>query len=129
MNGLADEDTNQVVTDIHLECISRTCCKQWKSLPSHLGLEDIVAEDIDKSQKTEREKRHEFLRQWKSTKGSEATYKRLIDALLQIRCKQDAEKVQEMLIESISQPQRPTQDKATAASNSTSVTALSSTGN
>ena len=139
--GLADGYGDQPVTDEHLEIISRSCCKKWKSLPAHLELEDIVAEDIDKTQKGEREKRHDFLREWKSMKGSKATYKKLIAALLKIKCKDEAEKLQAMEAEKVQamkaeklqameaekvqameaekvlknpQPQQPTQDSASA---------------
>ena len=94
---LTERQYNQQVSDTHLERLSRSGCKQWKSLPPHLELETIVAEDIDKSQKGEREKRHEFLLAWKDMEGSGATYKQLITALLKIKCRQDAEKLCEML--------------------------------
>ena len=89
----------------HLERLSRSGCKEWKSLPAHMDLEDIVAEDIDKSKKTEREKRHEFLLKWKDMKGSDATYEQLVKALLKIKCVQDAETVCQMLKESIDKEQ------------------------
>lgn len=98
---LSDGDCNQQVTDDHLELISRSSCKQWKSLPSHLGMDTIAADDIDKGQKEEREKRHDFFLKWKETKGSQATYKQLITALLKIKCTQDAEGVCEVLKESV----------------------------
>ena len=91
-------------------------------MEAHLELEDIVAEDIDKTQKGEREKRHAFLRKWKSMNGSKATYKQLIAALLKIKCKDEAEKVQEMEAKKVQemlkalQPQQPTQDSVTCAS-------------
>ena len=94
---LTERQYNKQVSDIHLERLSRSGCKQWKSLPPHLELEAIVAEDIDKSQKGERGKRHEFLLTWKEMEGSGATYKQLITALLKIKCRQDAEKLCEML--------------------------------
>lgn len=103
-HGLSEGDCNQLATDVHLEQISRVCCRQWKSLPAHLGLETVVAEDIDKGQKGEREKRHDFLRQWKEIKGSAATYKRLLTALMEIRCTQDAGKVCEVLRGEVSTP-------------------------
>ena len=62
-----------------------------------------MAEDIDKSQKGEREKRHDFLLKWKDVEGSDATYGQLITALLKIKCKQDAEKLSGMLKQSVSQ--------------------------
>ena len=94
---LTERQYSTQVSDIHLEKLSRSGCKQWKSLPAHLELEAIVAEDIDKSQKGEREKRHEFLLTWKEMEGSSATYRQLITALLKIKCRQDAEKLCEML--------------------------------
>ena len=55
---LTERQCNQEVSDTnHLENLSRSGCKQWKSLPPHLELEATVAEDIDKSQKEERERR------------------------------------------------------------------------
>jgi hypothetical protein len=67
--GLSHRSSKKPVSDAHLEEISRSSCEQWKSLPSHLGLETIVASDIDRSQK-EREKRHDFFKKWKDIKGS-----------------------------------------------------------
>ena len=101
--GLRERQYNQQVSDINLEKLSRSGCKQWKSLPPHLELEAIVAEDIDKSQKGEREKRHEFLLTWNEMKGSSTTYKQLITALLKIKCRRDAEKLSEMLKKSVPQ--------------------------
>jgi hypothetical protein len=94
---LSDRSCNKLVSDVHLEEISRSNCKQWKSLPSHLGLETIVADDIDRSQKDPREKRYDFFLQWKDIKGTGATYKQLINALLKIKCKKDADKVCQLL--------------------------------
>jgi hypothetical protein len=104
--GLSHRSSKKPVSDAHLEEISRSSCKQWKSLPSHLDLETIVASDIDRSQKDEREKRHDFFKKWKDIKGSGATYKQLINALLKIKCVQDAEKICQLLKES-TQPSTP----------------------
>ena len=65
----------------------------WKSLPFRLGLEDVVAKDIDKDHLKESDKRREFFRQWKQIKGLEATYRSLVRALLDINQKHDAEGV------------------------------------
>ena len=104
-HGLSDEDCDKIISNAHLESISRSCCKEWKSLPPHLKLETIVAKDIDKTSVNEKEKRYDFLLQWKEIKGAQATYKQLLAALLKIRCTQDSEKVCEILKESI--PMRP----------------------
>ena len=98
---LSHRSTKKQVSDAHLELISRSYCEEWKSLPPHLKLETIVANDIDRSAKDERQKRHDFLFEWKDIKGSAANYKQLITALLQIKRRQDAEKVCELLKESI----------------------------
>lgn len=41
---------NRVVSDIHLDSISQHCCGggAWKSLATHLEMERIVVEDIDR---------------------------------------------------------------------------------
>lgn len=93
---------NQQVSAVHLEAISRTCIEKWKSLPPYLGLDTTVADDIDKSEKEPAEKRYDFLKKWKQCKGSGATYRQLINALLRIDCRDDAECVCKMLD---SQPQ------------------------
>lgn len=90
---LTKESCSKPVCDAHLECISRSCCKYWKKLPAHLGLETIVADDIDQSQGDEGTKRHNFLCRWKEIKGTSVTYNQLLNALLKIDCAQDAEKV------------------------------------
>ena len=108
---LTERHYNQTVKDSHLEKLSRSGCKQWKSLPSHLKLETIVAEDIDKTQKEEREKRYDFLLKWKNTEGSAATYAQLISALLKIRCRRDAELLCEMVQKSARQSQPHTSGK------------------
>ena len=85
---------NSLVSDVHLQDISHSCCSKWRFLPARLEMEEIVVEDIDRLQGlSEEEKRLAFFKQWKSEKGSEATYKKLIDALEKIDCREDAENV------------------------------------
>ena len=105
--GMTEGHCDQPVSDIHLEELSRTGCKQWKSLPPHLKVKTIVAEDIDKGQKEPAMKRYEFLLKWKEIKGSNATYRHLLTALLKINCGQDAEKLCEMLMKCVPQSQLP----------------------
>lgn len=92
------------VSGEHLEVISRSHCKEWKRLPSHLGLEAIVASDIDKSLAEEGDKRHNFLLKWKQIKGCAATYEQLIKALLKVKSGEDAERVCSLLKDSKSHP-------------------------
>ena len=98
---LAEKDYDKQVGDSHLECISRSHCEHWKRLPAHLGVDPIVAKDIDSGQGDEAAKRHNFFSTWKEKKGSGATYKQLITALLKVDCRQDAESVCEMLKDSV----------------------------
>ena len=85
------------VSDVHLEQISRSHCKDWRKLPPHLELEAIIVSDIGRMQVGEGEKRQEFFSSWKIRKGSGATYECLIRALLKIECRQDAESICKLL--------------------------------
>ena len=91
--GLKDEDCNLEITKCHLQEISSSLLEDWRSLPAHLEMEEIVVRDIDRKPVDESEKRHSFLSKWKSEKGSGATYKKLMASLLAIKCRGDAEKV------------------------------------
>lgn len=75
---LSDAEVGKKVTDTHLEELSRAHCKKWRHLPSHLDLDNTIKEDIDRKPGDEREKRHDFLTEWKQRKGAEATYKALV---------------------------------------------------
>ena len=95
---LKEEDVSKQVTDLHINEISRSHCKKWKSLPTYLEMEAIVASDIEKKPIEEEEKRNNFFSKWKEEKGSEATYKALIGALWKMRCREDAESICKLLI-------------------------------
>lgn len=105
--GLTGKDCNKPVSDSHLECISRSSCKHWKSLPAHLGLETITAEDSDRKYADPGSKRYDFFQKWQQMKGSGATYKQLVLALLIINCRQDAEAVCNVLKSSVPQLNSP----------------------
>lgn len=102
---MTEENYGKQVTDSHLEEISCCCCGQWRSIPSYLDMESLVVQDIDRAYKGEEEKRKEFLLVWKKKKGSYATYRKLIHALLKIDCRNDAEKVYKLLQKSVSKQQ------------------------
>ena len=82
---------NQQVSDGHILKFSSSHGSKWKLMPAPLDLKNIVAEDIDRAPKSEEEKRHTFFTTWKQVKGSFATYKALIIALLEVDCQEDAE--------------------------------------
>ena len=59
------------ISDVHLEKISRSHCKDWRRLPPHLEIETIVASDIDRYQVGKDEKRREFFFCWNRGKAME----------------------------------------------------------
>ena len=106
---LREEDCNQKISDEHLRDISSASyCSKWKELPSCLALETHYVDDIERDYPKEEEKRYRFLLGWRERKGFEATYKALIEALLKIKHRNDAEGVCELLKgASLSQDQPP----------------------
>ena len=93
---LLNEECNKQITDAHLERLSSKCCGKWRNLTSHLELDSIVKDDIDRKSVRESEKRLDYFTEWKEQKGSAATYKSLIRALLKIDCRDDAEYVYQL---------------------------------
>ena len=88
------KDASKRISDIHLDKISHSCCSQWRRLPAYLDMERIVKDDVNRhSTSEEAEKRSLFFSKWVDEKGSDATYEKLITALLEMGCKNDAEKV------------------------------------
>ena len=124
---LTEEDLNKPVSDSHVEGISRSSCKHWKSLPAHLGLKPITAEDSDRKHIDPAEKRYDFFLKWKEMKGSGATYKQLIIALVKIDCREDAEAVCAVLKGSVQPHPQPSAVGASSDSNVTPVPTSSGT--
>lgn len=89
--GLSEEVCSQQISDSSLEGIGNSRCLKWRDLPSRLGLPSILVEDIDRSGAEEGEKQLNFFREWRERQGRDATYKKLIRALLDTRCREDAE--------------------------------------
>lgn len=83
------------ICDSQLEKISHLCTGEWRLLPQHLQMETL--KDINDVPGKENEKRLPFLRLWHQRNGSDATYKTLISALLEIKCVLDAENVCKLL--------------------------------
>lgn len=97
---IKEEDWSKEVSDSDLKEISHSYCSEWRLLPYHLGMKDIVVKNIERNKDDEEERKHAFFRQWKQEKGFDATYKQLISALLKIRHREDAENVCKLLIAS-----------------------------
>ena len=102
---LKKEDVGKKISDIHLDKISHSCCSQWKRLPPYLDMERI----------SEDEKRSSFFSKWVDEKGSDATYGKLISALLKMECKNDAEKVCELIQPVLTTPPKLSQSPQPAS--------------
>lgn len=95
---ITESECKEEVCDSLLEKISRSLTGEWRSLPCCLQMGSSLV-DIDRNPGTEIEKRLSFLRLWHQRKGSDAIYKTLISALLEIECMLDAENVCKLLHE------------------------------
>lgn len=95
--GLSDEDCSREISDAHVDEISRHYCEKWRSLYPHLHLNKIIVTDMERGHSTEEARRSGFILKWKAMKGSEATYRMLVCALLKIQERQDAEGVCKLL--------------------------------
>jgi hypothetical protein len=102
---ISDVESRSQVTDNYLEKISRFYCVKWRLLPSYLTMGDIVVNDVSREHPhRESEQRFYFFKEWKDTRGLEATYRSLINALLEINCRRDAESVCQLLKDQLQQP-------------------------
>lgn len=80
---LSAQNFSKEVSQLHLEKISLYSI-DWRRLPPYLGLQSFVVTDVDGKQIDENEKRKEFLQKWKLIKGADATYEKLVYALLKV---------------------------------------------
>ena len=67
---LTEEDSEQPISDPHLEEISRTSSMKWRSLPPHLELPDTTVGGIERDSQKENERRNSFFFTWKHKKGT-----------------------------------------------------------
>jgi len=104
---LKEEDVNKQVSDVHIEKISYTCNIPWKRLCPYLEMERNLVFDLTKFTLTEGGRRYSFFLKWKESKGSAATYKKLISALLEIKCVDDAECICKLLQRGSQHSQQP----------------------
>ena len=74
------------------------CFSQWKMVFGSL-LSDLDLNDVDKENSIEGEKRIAALRKWRDRNGREATYKVLVDALLNRGERYQAENLCKILAE------------------------------
>ena len=95
--SLTLKDCDEVVSDIHIGVISREYCMKWYDLYPYLKLKEIDVNNVKRDYHDEVEKKGAFFSLWRHSQGSDATYTSLIQALLQIKCKKDAESICKLL--------------------------------
>ena len=83
------------VTIDRFNAVSRSL-SEWRSLAPHLGIAQQVVEDIEKDYHEEGRKRSAFLKEWQQKFSVLATYRKLIEALLEIERTDDALKICEL---------------------------------
>ena len=99
---LTEEDCEREVSDTDIVKIASSLHGKWKSqLPPLLGMDPIVVTDIVGAPGyiSEEDRRLAFFKEWKQQNGFDSTYKTIISALLEIKCRQDAENVCKILKE------------------------------
>ena len=78
--GLDDEVLGTECSEEHILAVSSFL--DWKGVSPHLELTDSEVEAVDSDGKDEADKRHKTLKKWKSKFAFKATYRNLIQALL-----------------------------------------------
>ena len=92
---LQSADIDVKIHDKHVDKLAKICFNNWKELYSlRMKAKDIEIIETNKSEA----KAKLFLCTWKQRNGTDATYKCLIDALLEIEHREDAESVCEILM-------------------------------
>lgn len=91
---LKAEDGDRQMSDQHLGDIAAIYFRLWRALPSRLGVERM---ENATARTNELSEKRAFFYKWRKVKGSEATYTRLITALLDVGSREDAERVCKML--------------------------------
>ena len=96
--GMKDQDLDRAVSKKHLDRLSHSYLENWRRLPVYLGMKDITKRDAILSATEEEGRRRFFLNTWSKMKGSEATYRKLIFALVRIQSMEDAEAICKLLV-------------------------------
>ena len=78
--GLAADELSKPCDERIIPSLAN-CFSQWRVIFGSL-LSELDLGDVDRENTTEEEKRIAALRKWRDRKGREATYKILVDALL-----------------------------------------------
>ena len=110
--NLKEEDWHHRFLENDLEIFARCRCSDWKSLPDILGVDKRLADspppqpsrddDSDYEFPSMRDRKQEFFTHWRRVKGRDATYKKLIDALIEIKSWHGTDRVCRLLRSSLS---------------------------
>ncbi|KAL5503492.1 hypothetical protein EMCRGX_G010449, partial [Ephydatia muelleri] len=84
-------------TDLHISKIAEFL-PQWKHMARLLGLENQRIQDFEDRYDDEIEQRSAALREWVRKEGSQATYRKIYNALCALEEKDAAEKVLELIV-------------------------------
>ncbi|PIK59199.1 hypothetical protein BSL78_03896 [Apostichopus japonicus] len=75
------EAPDLVVTTATIQDLSHKFCDEWRIVGSKLGIGEPKLQTIDTDNRTAQEKVYQMLLTWKQSKGNEATYRLLGEAL------------------------------------------------
>ena len=92
---LADEVLDAECSNKHIADVSRFL--DWRGVAQYLKLTDSDVNAVDSDGRDEQDKRHKTLEKWKSKFAFKATYRNLIQALLDSGRGDHAEEVCELL--------------------------------
>ncbi len=127
--GLSEEQFDQVVSESHFEAITLCYSEKWRYLYTDLNMDLISVSNANRRHHHELDKRKAFFSEWKKKRGEEASYRKLVSALLNIDRRQDAEGVCRLLQEGFMEEEsgnRPMDCSSSLSSSSSSSSSLSS---
>ena len=94
--GVHPEKLNESVSDDHLRAIAIFLTSWWR-VATYLGLSENDLGDVEQEGKDEQDKRLKVLQIWKGKFGFKATYRMLVEVLLQLAKADIAEKICHLL--------------------------------
>ena len=89
--GVCPEKVNDSISDDHLREIA-LILPSWKTIAQFLGLEENDLDAIEQEEKKDQVMKLKALQKWKGKFGFKATYKKLVEVLLQLAKADIAEK-------------------------------------
>ena len=95
--GITHMQLEEKCTNEHLHGISLSL-KSWRTLAPQLGLSSSEVEAVDRDAHSEKERRQKCLESWKAKFAFAATYRVLVEALLEIGNADQAEEVCRLLV-------------------------------